>query len=93
MTYMTALEGLHVTGKYWDRSMQQVSCSRHAAWGPQKDGARLGAAQTNLFHRMYLLIGFRKSTLPQNRQIVVNYYQYSKQVDGFVLELIFVKRL
>ena len=29
----TALEGLHVTGKYRDRSMQHT-CSRHAAWDP-----------------------------------------------------------
>ena len=28
---VTALEGLHVTGKYKDKSMQHT-CSRHAAW-------------------------------------------------------------
>ena len=28
---VTTLEGLHVTGKYRDRSMQHT-CSRHAAW-------------------------------------------------------------
>ena len=30
---VTALEGLRVTGKYWDRSMQHA-CWRHAAWDP-----------------------------------------------------------
>ena len=30
---VTALEGLHVIGKYKDQSMQHT-CSRHAAWGP-----------------------------------------------------------
>ena len=30
---LTALEGLHVTGKYRDISMQQTN-SRHAAWDP-----------------------------------------------------------
>ena len=30
---MTALKGLHVTGKCKDRSMQHT-CSRHAAWDP-----------------------------------------------------------
>ena len=32
---VTALEGLHVTGKYRDRSMQ-LTCSLHAAWDPQR---------------------------------------------------------
>jgi len=27
-----------------------------------------------LFHRMYSLISFRKSTPPQNRQLIVYYY-------------------
>jgi len=30
---VTALEGLHVTGKYRDKSMQHT-CSRPAAWDP-----------------------------------------------------------
>jgi len=30
---VTALEGLHVTGKYRDASMMHT-CSRHAAWDP-----------------------------------------------------------
>ena len=30
---VTALEGLHVTGKYRNRSMRHT-CSRHAAWDP-----------------------------------------------------------
>ena len=34
---VTALEGLHVTGKYRDRSMQHT-CSRHAAWDPHRLG-------------------------------------------------------
>ena len=32
---VTALEGLHVTETYRDRSMQHI-CSRHAAWDPDK---------------------------------------------------------
>ena len=32
---MTALEGLHVTGEYRNRSMQHT-CSRHAAWDPHR---------------------------------------------------------
>ena len=35
---VTALEGLHVTGKYRDGSMQHT-CSRHAAWDPHTCGA------------------------------------------------------
>ena len=35
----TALDGLHVTGKYMDRSMQHTCC-RHAAWDPHKGGWR-----------------------------------------------------
>ena len=31
--FLSALEGLHVTWKYRDRSMQHT-CSRHAAWDP-----------------------------------------------------------
>jgi len=34
---VTALEGLHVTGKYRDRSMTHT-CSRHAAWDPHPEG-------------------------------------------------------
>ena len=30
---VSALEGLHVTGKYRDKSMTHT-CSRHAAWDP-----------------------------------------------------------
>ena len=37
---VTALEGLHVTGKYRDRSMHHT-CSRHAAWNLHM--SRLGA--------------------------------------------------
>jgi len=40
---VTTLEGLHVTGKYRDRSKQHT-CSRHAAWdlhtGVRSEGAR-----------------------------------------------------
>ena len=32
---VTALEGLHVTGKYRDRSKKHT-CSRHSAWYPQR---------------------------------------------------------
>ena len=32
---VTALEGLHVTGKYRDKSMTHT-CSRHAAWDPHR---------------------------------------------------------
>ena len=30
---VTALEGLHATGNYMDKSMQHTCC-RHAAWDP-----------------------------------------------------------
>jgi len=43
----------------------------------------------SLSHKMYLLISFRKSTPPQNRQLIVYYYQLKYQVDGFVGELTF----
>ena len=32
---VAALEGLHATGKYWNRSMLHT-CSRHAAWDPHR---------------------------------------------------------
>ena len=37
----------------------------------------------------YLSIGLRKSTLPQNRQLIVYYYQSKYQGDGFVGESTF----
>jgi len=36
---VTALDGLHVTGKYRDISMQHT-CSRHAAWDPHNHRGR-----------------------------------------------------
>ena len=48
---VTALEGLHVTGKYKDKRMQHT-CSRHAAWvlhawtiGAGSRGAELSLAE------------------------------------------------
>ena len=40
-------------------------------------------------HRMNELIGFRKSTSPQDRQHIVYCYQLKRLVDGFVGELTF----
>ena len=37
--YVAALEGLHVTGKYRDKSMTHT-CSRHAAWDPHIGGVQ-----------------------------------------------------
>jgi len=42
-----------------------------------------------LSHRMYLLISFRKSTPPPNRQLVVYYYELKYFVNGFVGEITF----
>ena len=42
-----------------------------------------------LSHRMHSLIGFRKSTPPQYRQLVVYYYLSKCSVDGVVGELTF----
>ena len=36
-----------------------------------------------LSRRMYLLISFRKSTPPPNRQLIVYYHRLRYQVDGF----------
>ena len=36
-----------------------------------------------LSDRMYLLISFRKSTPPQNRQLNILISSYTEQVDGF----------
>jgi hypothetical protein len=44
---------------------------------------------THLFDTMYLLISFRKSTPPQNRQLIVYYYNIKNQVDGFARDLTF----
>jgi hypothetical protein len=41
-------------------------------------------------HRMYSLIGFKKFTPPQNRQIIVFYYLLKYQVDGFEGKLAFL---
>ena len=38
-------------------------------------------------HITYLLIIFRRSTPPQNRQLIVDYYSSKYEVDGFVGEL------
>ena len=40
-------------------------------------------------YTMQLLISFRKSTHPQNRQLVVYYYYLEYEVDSFVGELNF----
>jgi hypothetical protein len=41
----------------------------------------------NSSHRLNALDGFRKSTLPQNLQLIVDYYGLKQKVDGFVGEL------
>ena len=47
----------------------------------------------HLSHAMYELSGSRKSTPPQNRQLIVCYY-YSKQcVDDFVRQLTFLNHV
>ena len=38
-------------------------------------------------HRVYQLNGFRKANPPQNRQLVVYYYESKRYVDDFVGEL------
>ena len=38
----------------------------------------------NLSHRKYSSMGFRRSTPPQNRQLIVYYYQLKYEVDGLV---------
>ena len=43
----------------------------------------------SLSHRMYLIISFRKSTPPQNRQLIIYYDRFKYQVDGLVGELTF----
>ena len=45
----------------------------------------------NFFQNMYLLIGCRESTPPQNRQLIVHYYLLRYEVDGFVREFDFLK--
>jgi hypothetical protein len=42
---------------------------------------------TTLSHIMHSWINFRKSAPPQNRQLIVYYYQLKYCVDGFVGEL------
>ena len=46
-----------------------------------------------LSHKMYLLISFRKSTPPPNRQLIVYHYKLEYLVDGFVGELTFSNSL
>ena len=43
-------------------------------WSRHPERAREGAQLMFLSHRIYLLIGFRKSNPPQDRQLVVYYY-------------------
>ena len=42
-----------------------------------------------LSHRMYVSVNFRKSTPPQNRQLILNQDESKYKVDGFVGELTF----
>ena len=51
---VTALEGVHVTGKYRDRSMPHT-CSMHAAWDPHRGGAWSRDVDRRLRPREYLL--------------------------------------
>ena len=44
---VTALEELHVTGKYRDRSMQHP-CSRYTAWDPHNEDLSPGLGCMNL---------------------------------------------
>ena len=49
--HVAALEGLQVTGKYRDRSMQHT-CSRHAAWDPHRcrgSGSRCFMVEGSVF--------------------------------------------
>ena len=46
-----------------------------------------------LSHTTYLLISFRKSTSPQNRQLIIHYYRLEYQVGCFVGELTFQNHL
>jgi len=55
---VTALEVLHVTGKYRDRSMAHT-CSRHAAWDPH----RLGCGVWGVRCRFGLVLGSRVCSL------------------------------
>jgi hypothetical protein len=41
---------------------------------------RMGVSRTTLSHRMYLLISFRKSTPPQNCQLIVYFYKLSIKI-------------
>ena len=43
--------------------------------------------QPTLSHRMYLLISLRKSTPPQNRQLIVENSSLKHEVDSFMGEL------
>ena len=38
-------------------------------------------------HRLYLLVIFRKSSPPQNRHLIVYFYEFKYEVDGFAREL------
>jgi len=46
---VTALEGLHVTGKYGDRSKQHT-CSRHAAWDPHNSDSPSEARRVRILN-------------------------------------------
>ena len=46
-----------------------------------------GLSGQSLSHRMHLSTSLRKSTPPQNRQLIVDYYYLEQQVDDFVGEM------
>jgi hypothetical protein len=53
-----------------------------------KNGAH-ARPDASVSHRMHLFISFRKSTHPQNRQLIVYCYLFEYQVADFVGELTF----
>ena len=60
---VTALAGVHVTGKYRNRSMQPT-CSKHAAWGPHcGSGRERGGGGEKWMYRGYSK--FRTRTAPR----------------------------
>ena len=77
---VTALEGLHATGKYRNKHAAHMvqacglgssHCTCEGLQGLEGHGVQDTRHAGLLSHRMHLLISFRTSTPPQNLQLVV----------------------
>ena len=72
----------------YEQKISPPVCSWKISRGVLAKGRGEGPSHTNILKNV-----LQKSTLPKIVKIILYYYQYKEQVDGFVLKLTFAERL